>query len=127
MIKKLEKSDAKIITQIIQQSFHTVAIDFNITKYNCPSHPSFIKIGQVERFFEQNLKLFGYFTQNQLVGLVMLEKTKDDTTTWYIEKLSVLPAYRHHGIGKKLLEYTYSYIQENGGSYISIALINEQD
>ncbi|RYD01692.1 hypothetical protein N752_29390 [Desulforamulus aquiferis] len=45
--------------------------------------------------------------------------------TYYLEKLCILPNYRHNGYGKDILNYCEQYVLKNRGVRISIGIINE--
>jgi len=108
---------------IIRDSFKTVAEEFGLTTDNCPTHPSFITIHQLNEFRSKGVKFFGFFLDSKQVGLIAIEKA--DASLYYIEKLAVLPAYRHLGCGAKLMEFAFDYIKENKGKKVSIAIIEE--
>jgi ribosomal protein S18 acetylase RimI-like enzyme len=42
-----------------------------------------------------------------------------------MEKLAVLPEYRHKGYGKRIMDFVSGFVKEQGGSKISIGIINE--
>ncbi len=42
-----------------------------------------------------------------------------------MEKLAVLPEYRHRGFGKKLMDFVFDYVKQRNGDTVSIGIINE--
>ncbi len=60
-----------------------------------------------------------------MIGCVAIEPSKNKDKSYYIERLAVVPEKRHHGYGGSLLSYAIDKINENGGSTISIGIINE--
>jgi diamine N-acetyltransferase len=119
-------SELPLCVNIIRQSFETVASDFHLTIENCPSHPSMISNKKLTEMFEKGVSMFTWQEDEKLAGFVAIEQSDLSKPWWYIEKLSVLPEYRHEGIGKKLMQFVIDEIERRGGTYISIALIDEQ-
>jgi len=110
--------------RVVRNAFKTVALDFNLTRENSPTHPSFITIGRLREDRNRGLKFFGLFLEGRQIGLIAVERA--DATLYYIERLAVLPEYRHRGYGKKLMESAFDYIRANNGKKVSIAIISEQ-
>lgn len=108
---------------VIRNSFQTVADEFGLTEANCPTHPAFITINRLQEAIDKGVVFFGIFDGKSLTGLVAIEKSTTDV--YYLERLSVLPGYRHRGYGRKLLDYGFKYVRAKGGKVIKIALINE--
>lgn len=67
--------------------------------------------------------MFAVFDEEKQVGFVVIEKAKEDT--YYMEKLAVLPEFRHRGYGKIIIEHVSDYVIKNGGKRIGIGIINE--
>lgn len=121
-----EISDLDIIQNskiVIRKSFATVAKEFNLTRENCPTHPSFVTLRQLTDLKKKELKFFGSFIENTQIGFVAVEKANE--TLYYMEKLAVLPDYRHHGYGRKLVDFVMDYTRRHGGTKISIGIIDE--
>jgi len=118
---EVEKHD---LLKVIQQSFLTVADEFNITIQNAPTNPAFLAINKLEESVNQNVNYFIYIEEDKIVGCVGIQPGKNDDE-YYIERLGVLPDYRHRGIGRKLLEYSIQEIKKRNCGKISIGIINE--
>jgi diamine N-acetyltransferase len=116
--KEIENS-----VKIIADSFQTVAIEFKLTKDNCPTHPSLVTLKQLNEMKRKGLKLSGLFEGDVQVGFAAVEKKKHKV--FNLEKLSVLPEYRHKGYGGKLVEFAEEYVKNAGGEKLSIGIINE--
>jgi diamine N-acetyltransferase len=115
-----------VCADLIRQSFKTVASDFQLTQDNCPSHPSLISDKKLKEMFEKGVVMFKWNEGAKTVGFVAIEQSDLSKPWWYIEKLSVLPEYRHKGIGERLMHFAIEEIERRGGTHISIALIDEQ-
>ena len=109
--------------RVIRDSFKTVALEFNLTKKNCPTHPSFVTIRQLKQLRTKGLTFFGLFLSDRQAGFVAVEKA--DENLYYMEKLAVLPEHRHKGFGTELVGFVLDYVRNNGGNKIAIGIINE--
>ena len=110
--------------RVVRNSFKTVALDFNLTRENNPTHPSFMTTGRLRKERNRGVTLFGLFLADRQIGFIAIERA--DATLYYIERLAVLPEYRHRGYGARLMEFAFAYIKTNGGTKVCIGIINEQ-
>lgn len=124
-IKEIQDEEQlKQSVEIIVNSFKTVADQFKLTIHNCPTHPSFVTGEKLKDMRKKNgISFFGLFCNNDLKGFIALEKACDEL--YYIEKLSVLPEYRHKRYGRMLVEYVFDKVKDADGKKISIGIINE--
>lgn len=67
--------------------------------------------------------MYGAYLDGQRVGFVAVERADDDR--WYMERLAVLPEYRHKGIGRTLMDFVFETVRQRGGKKVSIGIINE--
>lgn len=118
--------ELQVCANLIRQAFETVASDFHLTSTNCPSHPSLISNEKLTEMFEKGVSMFSWLEKGEMVGFVAIEQSDLTKPWWYIEKLSVLQAFRHLGIGEKLMQFAVNEIERRGGTYISIAFIDQQ-
>lgn len=124
MILRIEsKEQLNICLDIIHKSFQTVADELNLTKDNCPSHTAFIPIEKLISQFENNTPMFLYQYNGNFVGYFSLSVNDDSVE---LNNLAVLPAYRHLGIGKELVDYAIAYSKNTiGASKIKIGIVEE--
>lgn len=124
MILRIEsKEQLNICLDIIHKSFQTVADELNLTKDNCPSHTAFIPIEKLISQFENNTPMFLYQYNGNFVGYFSLSVNDDSVE---LNNLAVLPAYRHLGIGKELVDYAIAYSKNIiGASKIKIGIVEE--
>ncbi|EHQ91164.1 GNAT family N-acetyltransferase [Desulfosporosinus youngiae] len=127
----LEKAHIKEITteeslanslKVIKDSFITVARQLSLTEENCPSNPAFTNLENLKKMKDKDIRMFGLFEKGNQIGFVAIEKTDD---IFYIERLSVLPGYRHKGYGKLLIDFVFNYVKAQGAKKVSIGIINE--
>lgn len=116
-------SELRDSARVIRNAFRTVALDFGFTRENNPTHPSFITTKRLREDQNRGVKFFGLFLSESQIGFIAVEKA--DAVLYYIERLTVLPQYRHRGYGRMLMECAFDYITENGGTKVSIGIINE--
>ena len=123
VIREIEDDDAlSNSAKVIRDSFRTVAIEFNLTRENCPTHPSFVTVEQLNGLKEKGLRFFGFFLDDRQVGFVAVEKADDNL--YYMEKLAILPEYRHNGYGARLVKFVLDYIRNSSGRKLSIGIID---
>jgi len=109
--------------ELIRRSFQTVADEFKLTVQNAPTNPAFIEKNQLKRMLMQGIELFGVSHNLAKIGFVAIEKATDEK--YYLEKLAVLPEYRHKKFGTSIMDFVFDNVKRRGGKIISIAIINE--
>lgn len=122
-IKPVGQDQLEACADVIRRSFMTVAEEFGITKENTPTNGAFI---QKERLMEEQAKgqfLYGAFRDTELVGYMQLEKNSEEL--YFLQKVAVLPEYRHQGLGKKLLDFAKQQVCQKGGNKMSIGIVEE--
>jgi len=122
-ISPLSVDHLPIYAEVIRQSFATVAMDFNLTKENCPTHTSFITDERLKSRTKDGYYPYGYFTNGKLVGFVSL--TDIGGCVYELNNLAVLPEARHFGYGKLLLVFCKNKVRELRGTKITISIIEE--
>jgi ribosomal protein S18 acetylase RimI-like enzyme len=118
----LAEQELETSASVIRASFLTVAREFNITPENAPTNAAFIKHADLLKMRERGIAMFGLFEDKAQIGFVAVEKA--DGGIFYMEKLAVLPEYRHRGYGRTLIDFVCEYVKNEGGSAISIGIID---
>jgi ribosomal protein S18 acetylase RimI-like enzyme len=118
------ESELRSSARVVRNAFRTVALELNLTRENNPTHPSFMTTGRLRADRDKGVNFFGLFSGDRQIGFIAVERA--DATLYYIERLAVLPKYRHRGYGQKLMEFAFEHIRVNGGKKVSIGIINEQ-
>lgn len=108
---------------VIRRSFATVAKDSGWTKENAPGHVSFRTDDQLSNKSKDGYFPFCLFVGEIIIGFVSL--TDKGKGAYELNKLSVLPEWRHFGYGKKLLDFCIEKTKELGGSKITLDIIEE--
>jgi N-acetylglutamate synthase-like GNAT family acetyltransferase len=69
------------------------------------------------------MHLFGLFQGEKQCGFVAISPSNDRVCN--MEKLAVLPAYRHLGYGKVLIKFVLGYAVSMKAEKVTLAMINE--
>ena len=102
MIRIADKTDAGMLADIIRRSHADVASRFHLTPENCPKHPSNCTTAWIENDLARGVQDFLADWKGDAAGCVALEQASPDIV--YLERLSVLPAQRRNGLGRRLVE-----------------------
>jgi len=108
---------------VIRKSFATVAEDFSLTRENAPTNPAFIEIPHLQKMREKGITMLGVFYETLQIGFVAIEK--NETNSYHMERLAVLPEYRHRGYGRQIVEYVTEYVAVHGGEAVLIGVIGD--
>lgn len=122
-IRRIGEENLEECAEVIRQGFMTVAKDFGLTKENCPTNGAFIEKKRLVTEREKGHQMYGVVDQEKIVGYMQLERNTAEE--FFLQKLVVLPEYRHKGIGKQLLDHTKELVKNWGGKRISISIIEE--
>jgi len=119
----IEINDSKIIADILNKAFMTVAKQFGFTKENASIFPAFITPGIIENQLCNGLKMYGYKDKEKIVGCAGYSCYKDQL--YFIQRLATLPEYRHLGIGKKLMGFIETKIKDIGGKIAEVHVVDK--
>ena len=124
IIKVDSKEQLKICLDIIHNSFITVANDFNLTRENCPSHTAFMSIEKLEKQFADGRSMFIYQKGDKNAAYFSLNKIDENIAE--LDNFAVLPAFRHFGIGREMIEFAKEYARKKlCANKITIGIIEE--
>ena len=107
MIREVKREDIPTCVGLIRSSFMTVADEYGITKENAPRFTAFA-ISDDRLYWHMDQEHRPMFVSEEdgvLCGYYSLLIQEDRECE--LNHLSVLPQYRHRGIGKQLLEHSY--------------------
>ena len=117
-------SDLSEIVKVLNVSHGTVAEEFGFTRESNPSNNAFIDKTTLKQQLSNGINLYAMSVNNKITGCVAVEKSAKEKDTFYIEKVSVKPEFRHKGYGIELMNFACSKIKAEGGRFVSIALID---
>lgn len=115
------EKDAEHIAAIISAAHKDVANLFKINRKNNPKHPSFYTRDWVLSDFNRGEEYFIHKNENSITGCVAFEQPAPETA--YLNRLSVLPKYRHNGIGAALVNHILGYARSKKVQIVSIGII----
>jgi diamine N-acetyltransferase len=118
-------ADAEKIAWVVSVANKDVAESFDLTFENAPKHPSFCTLDWIVADFKRGEKYFLFKEEEVVKGCVAFEQP--DPETAYLNRLSVLPQYRHRGIGTALVKYILEYAKSRNILYVSIGIIAEHE
>ncbi|WP_408069326.1 GNAT family N-acetyltransferase [Butyrivibrio sp. JL13D10] len=125
MIREVKREDIGECLNIIRQSFITVADEFGFTPENAPRFTAFATTEDrlIWQMDNENRLMYIYEQEGVPCGYYSLLMQENEECE--LNNLSVLPEYRHLGIGKKLLEHAYESARNAGCKAINIGIVEE--
>jgi diamine N-acetyltransferase len=123
-IRPLNSVCYKAVAEILRKANATVASELKLTRENSPTNPAFITDNALREQMNDVRTFYGLYLQESLSGVIALERSKEKGV-FFIERLAVLPEYRHKGYGQKLMKHCFNQAGGAGAKYVSVAIINE--
>ena len=96
---------------------------FGLDADNCPKHPSFCTEAWIEADLARGERYFIIEDGTDPVGCVAYENPSAGLA--YLNRLSVLPAYRQRGVGARLVRHIVEHARAASIKTISIGVIGE--
>jgi GNAT superfamily N-acetyltransferase len=126
-IRKVDESELEKSAEVIRKSFATVAKQFHFTKEKNPGHRAFMQVEELINDRKLGEMQFGLFINNSemkvLAGFMALEKINENI--YKLEKLAVLPEYRHNNYGRALVEFAKCKVKELDAVKLTLSIIEE--
>jgi ribosomal protein S18 acetylase RimI-like enzyme len=123
----LPDADLSDAVAVLRSAHGTVAQQFGFTQETNPTNSAFIDAETLRGQLEKGIELYLMTEGENAVGCIAIEESPTEAETFYIEKVSVVPSSRNHGLGVELMNFAASLIKGRGGKHIGIALINEHE
>ncbi|MBU2627787.1 MAG: GNAT family N-acetyltransferase [Proteobacteria bacterium] len=123
-IQPADNKDFQTLSRLIRQSYQDVAQRFNLTIENCPKHPSNCSEEWIKKDFNRGVAYHILLKDGMPAGCAALEKA--DAKVSYLERLAVLPEFRHNGLGRQLVVHMLNQARQMDAKTISIGIIAEQ-
>ena len=125
MIKKISENEIAECVKVIRESFMTVADEFGFTVENAPRFTAFATTE--ERLYwhlnGEHRPMYAFYDNGKIVGYYSLLLQENHECE--LNNLCVLPAYRHQGIGEKLLKNAFEVAQELNCNQMNIGIVEE--
>ena len=125
MIRPMEKNEIPRCVNVIREAFATVAEEFGFTAENAPRFTAFATNEERLRWHleQEHRPMYVYCADGRIVGYYSLALLKDGGIE--LNNLAVIPAYRHRGIGKKLLLHAFEEAKKRGRAVMKIGIVEE--
>jgi N-acetylglutamate synthase-like GNAT family acetyltransferase len=124
LIRDATKDDIPLLTKLIRDSFRDVALRFNLTYENCPTHPSHCTTEWIESALKKGINYYILERKNIPCGCVALEQAQPNV--FYLERLSVLPQFRRNGFGEAMVSHGVNEAKKLGAHRVEIGIISDQ-
>jgi uncharacterized repeat protein (TIGR04076 family) len=108
---------------VLRRSFATVAQDFGWTMENALGFIAYLPDEKLAERFNDGCCSFGLIVDDKIFGFVSL--TDIGNGAFELNRLAVLPQWRHYGYGKRLLDICKAKVRELGGYKITLDIIEE--
>ena len=122
-IREALSEDCRTVAALLRESSQDVAARFGLNAENCPKHTSFCTEAWVVADLARGERYFLAEVDGIPVACVAYEKPGGSLA--YLNRLSVLPAYRCRGIGEALVRHVVDLARGDGLDTISIGVIGE--
>ena len=125
MINLIERKDLGECVNVIRESFLTVANEFGFTPENASRFTAFATTEDrlVWHLLGERRPMFAYFEDEKIVGYYSLLLQENNECE--LNNLCVLPAYRHRGIGERLLKHSFTTAKEFNCNKMNIGIVEE--
>ena len=125
MIKEVGLPDLAECVEVITKSFLTVAEEFGFTEENAPRFTAFATTEKRLRWHlnGEHRPMYGFYDGSKLVGYYSL--LLQENSECELNNLSVLPEYRHNGIGGTLLKHAFLTAKNVGCVKLNIGIVEE--
>ena len=125
VIRHMSVEEIPECVNVIRVAFKTVADEFGFTQENAPGFTAFATDDQRIRyhFCVENRPMYVFLHQGRIVGYYSLALLDDGQVE--LNNLSVLPEFRHRGIGQRLLEDCFEKVSRLGRKKLIIGIVEE--
>lgn len=125
MIRQAERADLQACAGVIRNSFQTVADEFGFTEENAPRFTAFATTEERLLWQLDGEHRLMYLDEEDGVICGYYSLRLDGDGTCELGSLAVLPAYRHRGIGGKLLEHAMGTARAQHCGVMKLSIVEE--
>jgi GNAT superfamily N-acetyltransferase len=125
VIREATQTDAELLASIISKAFTDVAVRFGLTPESAPRHPSNCTPDWILAAFAKGIRHFLLETPEGAAGCVALERA-DNGQVCYLERLAVLPTFRHRGFGEALARHAAEEARRLGARRLELGMVAAQ-
>ena len=127
MIEEVNEKDICECVNVIRVSFATVADEFGFTAENAPKFTAFATTEERLKWhlFGEHRRMYAFWDNWKIVGYYSLLLQSNNECE--LNNLSVIPAYRHRGIGEELLKHAFKTAKKLNCNKINISIVEENN
>lgn len=111
--------------EVIRAAFATVADARGLTHESAPTFPAWLTADRLREARAKGTRCFAAMDGPRPVGFAALEAGRE-AGVFYLERLAVLPAVRHAGLGRRLVEHAAAAARAAGAAALSIGIIDDE-
>ncbi|MDO4864508.1 MAG: GNAT family N-acetyltransferase [Ruminococcus sp.] len=125
MIRQIDRSELPVCADVVRRSFMTVADEFGFTPENAPRFTAFATTTERLEYQldEQHRLMYVYCSDGNIVGYYSLIMSGDGECE--LGSLSVLPEFRHNGIGGELVRHAMDTARGEGCTLMKLSIVEE--
>jgi len=125
MIREARREEIPECVRVIRNSHQTVADEYGFTEENAPRYVAFATDENrlMWHMDSEHRLMFLYEEDGVIKGYYSLLPKEDNE--WELSNLSVLPEYRHQGIGTELLRHAVSTAREHDCRILRLSIVEE--
>ncbi len=125
MIREAVRADIPACVHVIRTSFQTVADEFGFTKENAPRFTAFAISEEklIRQMEEEHRRMYLDEEDGVICGFYSLRRMENGACE--LGNLSVLPAYRHRGIGSALLKHAMETAKRRQYPVMKLSIVEE--
>lgn len=124
VIKSAGTTEVAILSGLVRDAYRNVAQRFGLTPHNCPKHPSNCTDDWIQSDIKRGVFFYILEHNGRPAGCAALEIPEPGLG--YLERLAVLPAKRHNGFGRRLVDHVLQQAANSAVKKISIGIIAAQ-
>ena len=125
MIRKVERTDLPACADVIRRSFRTVADEFGFTEQNAPRFTAFAMTEERLLWHMDGEHRIMYLDEEDGMPCGYYSLLLRGEGACELGNLSVLPEYRHKGIGGRLLAHAMERAREQGCRVMEFSIVEE--
>ena len=125
MIREVKREELSACADLIRKSFQTVADEFGFTQENAPRFTAFATTEDRRVWQMDGEHRLMYLAEEDGVPCGYYSLQLQDKGECELSNLSVLPEYRHRGIGTELLRHAAATAKEQGCTVINLGIVEE--
>ena len=125
MIRKVERADLSACADVIRRSFRTVADDFGFTEQNAPRFTAFAMTEERLLWHMDGEHRIMYLDEEDGMPCGYYSLLLRGEGACELGNLSVLPEYRHKGIGGRLLAHAMERAKEQDCRVMEFSIVEE--